>query len=370
MSLESSALERVARTIAQALEEIVEPLQREIARLNAELEALRSQTGTAPPAARVTVAPPTTLTAAATIRAAAARTAPSSSVAARTATAAAPTAAEESCLVPRCPAPVLAKSLCETHYRAMRRSKAAGHRFDPKKQKPASTRAVTRRCEEEGCREPHYAKDLCRKHYMTARARLRSAAQKGQPGPPASKASNGDSKAATFDKTAVQELAIGGRPGSGVIAMPTYEAVARVVAQYRGGLMKVAEVLGRDKRGLMELFEKLNMMEHVVQVRATERKRILAAPLRDRLSDLLFREKLLEDLGCLEEVDETTRHDIELRCAQLHKSAETQEEALQHLGAELGLDDAGLKRLTWRYDLRRQLRGLKARTPTVTRIRH
>ena len=143
--------------------------------------------------------------------------------------------------------------------------------------------------------------------------------------------------------------------------------VARVVAQYRGGLSKVAEVLGRNRRNLMELLEKLDLMEQVVKIRASERKRILAAPLRDRLSDLLFKEKLLEDLGCLQEVDDATRHDIQARCATLAKNAPSAEDVLQQLGAELGLEEAGLKRLVWRYDLRRQLRNLKL--PAAARSR-
>jgi len=152
-------------------------------------------------------------------------------------------------------------------------------------------------------------------------------------------------------------------PGSfsdpNVVAMPTSEVVARVVAQYRGGLSKVAEVLGRNRRNLMELLEKLNLMEHVVALRAAERKRILAAPLKDRLSDLLFKEKLLEDLGCLQELDEATKRDIQARCAALARTTETADDVLHQLGAELGLEEAGLKRLVWRYELRRQLRNMK-----------
>src|SRR5262249_46563629 len=122
-------------------------------------------------------------------------------------------------------------------------------------------------------------------------------------------------------------FAVGGVPEHGIVAMPTAEAVARVVSQYRGGLAKVAEVLGRNRRTVMELLERLNLMEHVVTVRNNERKRILAAPLRERLTDLLFREKLLDDLGCLKEVDESARTEIQLRCVQLAKTCSTQEEA-------------------------------------------
>jgi hypothetical protein len=119
----------------------------------------------------------------------------------------------------------------------------------------------------------------------------------------------------------------------------------------------------------MDLLVQLNLMEEVVSVRANERKRLLAAPLKERLADLLFREKLLEDLGCLKEVDESAKAEVQQRCATIVKSAETQEEALRQLGLELGLEEAGLKRLVWRYDLRRQLRGLKSRPTQSARPR-
>jgi len=153
------------------------------------------------------------------------------------------------------------------------------------------------------------------------------------------------------------------------VAMPTAEVVARVVRQYRGGLTKVADVLGRNRQTLMDLLVQLNLMEEVVSVRANERKRLLAAPLKERLADLLFREKLLEDLGCLKEVDESAKNEVQQRCATIVKSAETQEDALRALGLELGLEEAGLKRLVWRYDLRRQLRGLKSRPTQSVRPR-
>src|SRR5262249_54461431 len=227
-----------------------------------------------------------------------------------------------------------------------------------------------------------------RRHYMTARARERARERGGQPAevvatsrgaaplmrhavePDETPASEMEAPQSSRLSAAVAAefapsftFAVGGVPEHGIVAMPTAEAVARVVSQYRGGLAKVAEVLGRNRRTLMELLERLNLMEHVVTVRNNERKRILAAPLRERLTDLLFREKLLDDLGCLKEVDESARTEIQVRCVQLAKTCSTHEEAFAKLAADCGLEDAGLKRLVWRYDLRRQLRTLKSTRP-------
>ena len=77
-------------------------------------------------------------------------------------------------MVPRCAAPVLAKQLCETHYRIMRRNLAAGEPFDPAEQRPARARKASKTCDEPDCTEAHYAKGLCRRHYMAARSRIRN----------------------------------------------------------------------------------------------------------------------------------------------------------------------------------------------------
>lgn len=384
MSLDPNNLDRLARSIAQAIDQALIPMQQEIDALRAEIAALRG----APlaPASAVTrprepVVPATEF----------------KPVARRTRV----TTPGSSCLVPHCEAPVLAKELCETHYRSMRRALSLGQRFDPRDQKPAESRAAVKGCTEPDCDEAHYARGLCRRHYMTVRARER-ARERGQvvspraatavrpaPAPAASMiapqpvpaaptpaasapmtpVTSASLAAAMLDLPPTFGLAVGGAPEPGVLAMPTAEVVARVVSQYRGGLAKVAEVLGRNRRTLMELLERLNLMEHVVSVRAGERKRILAAPLRDRLSDLLFREKLLDDLGCLKEVDESARGEIQLRCAQLAKNCSTQEEVFAKLAVDCGLEDAGMKRLIWRYDLRRQLRGLKSLRPAPSRAR-
>jgi hypothetical protein len=366
MSLDQPSLLRLSQQLAEALQELIAPLHDEIAQLRAALE-------------RVTAAGVTTSHHSAA-------TVPGPERAARTVTEAPRKRSmrgatqDLACLVPRCEAAVLAKHLCETHYRIMRRMTAAGEKFDPKAQSPSSARTGTKGCEESGCNEPHYAKGLCRRHYMATRARERNAPRQA-----ARTARATGTLATSSPTTRTAEPRSSGREvaaevdsepevvytyaGQNVVAMPTAEAVARVVAQYRGGLSKVADVLGRNRRNLMELLEKLDLMEQVVSIRASERKRILAAPLRERLADLLFKEKLLEDLGCLQEVDDAARRDVQSRCAQLAKSAEKEEDVLQQLGTELGLEEGGLKRLVWRYDLRRQLRNLKPRTPPVARSR-
>ena len=285
---------------------------------------------------------------------------------------------EDSCLVPGCKAGVLAKQLCETHYRIMRRTTAGGETFDPIEQRPARARIASRACDEEGCSDPHYAKGLCRRHYMATRSRIR-AAERGSAAPetpPAAqmprpfRASDDDISPhapSTSPSNVVRALSFS-TPGFGDRAastassreaLPTAEVVSRVVTQYRGGLDRVAEVLGRNKRTLMELLDRLDLMPFVTRVREAERQRVESSTLRERLDDLLFREKLLDDLGCLKDVDERARFEVKMRCADLAKSSETIEEALQRLARDLDLDDAGMKRLIWRYDLRRYLRGLK-----------
>ena len=292
-----------------------------------------------------------------------------------------PSATDETCMVPQCAAPVLAKQLCETHYRIMRRTVAAGGEFDPEAQRPARARAVSKVCHEAGCSEPHYAKGLCRRHYMAVRSRIRAAERHGHPlaedefepsmemepeeAPEAEEEESGSPMPLRRNGGTDRGLAIplfqesSPRPFSPKEALPTAEMVSRVVAQYRGGLDRVAEVLGRNKRTLMELLDQLDLMPHVTRIRKEERQRIETATLRERLDDLLFREKLLEDLGCLKEVDDRARFEVKMRCANLAKDSETIEDVLYRLASELHLDDGGMKRLVWRYDLRRYLRGLK-----------
>jgi hypothetical protein len=395
MSMDAAFVQRLSLTIAQALAQAVAPLNEEIARLRAEVESLRQErngdTPLASPAARRASAALPLRTAAAAPAAPAARRG---------------TSADAECRVPHCEAAVLAKELCETHYRVMRRALANGERFDPAKQKPAAAKPVARGCSEPDCDDGHYARGLCRRHYMTLRARERAAERGGgaapagngtrrrreQPAPaiavvrreaapaaeidtetiestpPAARPGQAAARAELMNGMPFFELAVGGEPG--VVAMPTAEAVMRVMHQYRGGLGKVAEVLGRNRQTLMELLERLNLLEAAVTMRKQECSRILRAPLRERLSDLLFREKLLEDLKCLKEVDESARTEIQVRCAQLAKTCNTQEEAFAKLAQECGLEESGLKRLIWRYDLRRQLRGLKSTRPAPSRMRN
>jgi len=399
MSIDQSKLLRLTEMLAGLLEELLAPLQAEVVALRAQLDELRGREGSPPAGLGTATRPGASVAAPRPV----ARVAPVPRRLTRR------VIDKGDCEVPGCEAPVLAKQLCETHYRIMRRMQAAGGKFDPKAQRPSGTKPVLRSCQEPGCNEPHYAKDMCRRHYMAARARARAAPRRGMaaavqaPAATASPARSTPVSAealgrapaaarrapeAAGERAGAAELAAeaeveagpdsepqvtwvyaGEQPSSSSIAMPTAEVVARVVGNYRGGLGKVAEVLGRNRRDLMELLEKLNLMEHVVGVRASERQRILSAPLQERLSDLLFREKLLEDLGCLKEVDEAARRDVQARCAQLAKGCETQEDALQKLGVECGLEESGLKRLVWRYDLRRQLRDLKSKSPSVARTR-
>jgi hypothetical protein len=372
MPIDQLTIQRLSRHLADALEELLAPLREEVAELRAAIEEARTRSGQDAPGPAPANRP-------------AERPVPTSAGVARR-TIVRPSTTGLACAVPHCEAPVLAKQLCETHYRIMRRMSAAGEKFDPRSQRPSSARTGTRGCREAGCTEPHYAKGLCRRHYMSQRARERNQPRQGSgrtarmsasapasaPAPAAVAVASeeapelGREAAASVDS---EPEIIYTSSESNVVAMPTAEVVSRVVSQYRGGLSKVAEVLGRNRRNLMELLEKLNLMEHVVQVRATERKKILAAPLKERLSDLLFKEKLLEDLGCLKDIDENTRRDVQLRLGQLAKNSSTIEEALQLLGNELGLDESGLKRLVWRFDLRRKLRDMKLKPANGARPR-
>lgn len=152
-------------------------------------------------------------------------------------------------------------------------------------------------------------------------------------------------------------------------SLPTAEVVSRVVAQYRGGLDRVAEVLGRNKRTLIDLLDHLDLMPYVARVRGAERQRVEGSSLRERLNDLLFREKLLEDLGCLKEIDERTGFEVKMRCAEHAKKQQTVEDALHSLASEFRLEEAGMKRLIWRYDLRRYLRGLNLKSTAQPRVR-
>lgn len=358
MSVDPAFVQRLSQSIALAFEQVLSPLRDEIDTLRAEVAALRgTHTDSPVPAA--------------------ARAAVVAGRATRTRGAVKSIA----CQVPDCPAPVLAKELCETHYRVMRRALAAGEPFDPRSQRPAGTRTGSRGCRAGGCNEAHYAKGLCRRHYMAARARARAQGGDIELDTPLSvvpdepDTESGDemrdtptSSTGEFD-TARFTFAVGGSPSQGLVAMPTANMVMRVVQQHRGNLWKVAEVLGRNRSTLMELLDALDLFQDVTDVRKAECERIKAAPLADRLADLLYREKLLEDLKCLKEVDDATREEVQFRAATLAKGSETQEDVLEKLGRELNLDASGVKRLAWRYQLRRQLRGLRSKQAPRARAR-
>jgi hypothetical protein len=354
--------------LARSLEEFIAPLRAEVARLETEVRHLRAQIGVSePPRTPVAIGS----TAAATLRAAIANT----EVARRTGRI---NTAAQSCMVTQCEAPVLAKELCETHYRIMRRAIANGEEFDLAAQRPAAAREVARGCSVADCTDAHYAKQLCRRHYMAARARLRnqgidpaehaddSAAGAYAAGAVIDSAGQDEEQEQPSNGNGYSEVDASGEP----IVAPTAEVVARVLAQYRGGLIKVAEVLGRNKRSLMQLLDHLNLMQHAIDLRKNERRRILAASLRERLSDLLFREKLLEDLDCMKEVDERTRAEVTTRLAALGRNAQSVEDALGKLAMELQLEDAAMSRLIYRYDLRRQLRDMKLKSAPAPRARY
>lgn len=388
-TIDAASLKRFSAAVSESIDSALQPLREEIDSLRQAVQELQKTRPVAPKAA----------------------TRPQKAASSTTSD----TESGQSCQVPKCPAPVLAKELCETHYRIMRRSLAADEDFDVKAQRPARLRKASRACSEEGCTEAHYAKGLCRRHYMAERSRIRNAERQGRPAarvarratvksPPAvpaepesrataaevepSEAAGEEVPQATGadEKDAVEILKheslrreLGGarnpfekpQPMSTAPdgSLPTAEMVSRVVAQYRGGLDRVAEVLGRNKRTLIDLLDHLDLMPYVARVRGAERQRVENSSLKDRLNDLLFREKLLEDLGCLKEVDERTGFEVKMRCSEVAKRHENLEDVLQAIANEFRLEEAGMKRLIWRYDLRRYLRGLGLKSTTQTRVR-
>ena len=139
MPLEKTVVQRLADFLKELLEAEVAPLRGEIAQLRAAVERLGARAGTAPTPApgmreAASLPPPRSLSHAATgeVRKIAVR----------------PTTAGIQCDVPGCPGQVLAKQLCETHYRIMRRVVASGSRFDPRSQHPVAERQSERACGE------------------------------------------------------------------------------------------------------------------------------------------------------------------------------------------------------------------------------
>ena len=69
--------------------------------------------------------------------------------------------------------------------------------------------------------------------------------------------------------------------------------------------------------------------------------RVRSASLRERLDNVLRRAPVLEDLGCIKEVDEHNRHEVLLALSRLAKASDTQEAVLIKLSR-----DAQLRRVT------------------------
>jgi hypothetical protein len=374
MSIDPAVVQRLSQSLALAFEQALAPLREEIAALRTEVAALRGSAGMAPmPPARRDLRPATPAS-----RAPAARGAHRA----------------QDCLVPGCPAPVLAKELCETHYRVMRRAVAAGEEFDAATQRPAGTRAAARACAEAGCNEAHYAKGLCRRHYMAARARARTresraaartrtsssshesdekpaagiAVDDATPEPEAATPSWTLGTSSPTELDAPFTLAIGS-PEPGVLAMPTAESVKRVVVEHRGNYHKIAEKLGRNPQSVKVLLYQLGILDWANQVRDEECKKIKSASLQERLDNVLRRAPVLEDLGCLKEVDERIRHEVLLLTARLARSSDTQEAVLLKLGRQFGLDADMIRRLDKRYKLRKQLESMKLKPAAPARVR-
>lgn len=129
--------------------------------------------------------------------------------------------------------------------------------------------------------------------------------------------------------------------------------VLRLVERHRGGLNRVAEMLARGTDSLRVLIERIGLREEVESIRSRERQRIGNASLAERLQELLFREKLLRDLGILDEVDAQVRREVRELCAQLSGSCVDATEVLDRLALECRLDAAGQDRLDRRHDLSR-----------------
>ena len=371
MSIDPAVVQRLSQSLALAFEQALAPLRDEITSLRNEVASLRASAGMAPVRRDLR---------------------PASSAPRVIATRGANRA--QDCLVPGCPAPVLAKELCETHYRVMRRAVAAGEEFDAGKQRPAGTRAAARACAEPGCNEAHYAKGLCRRHYMAARARARTRESRAAAHTrPTSSARDNDEKPAagvvvpepeaepeaptpswTLGSSSPTELdtpftlAIGS-PEPGVLAMPTAENVKRVVLEHRGNYHKIAEKLGRNPQSVKVLLYQLGILDWANQVRDDECKKIKSASLQERLDNVLRRAPVLEDLGCLKEVDERIRHEVLLLTARIARASDTQEAVLLKLGRQFGLDADMIRRLDKRYKLRKQLESMKLKPAVPARVR-
>lgn len=344
MPIDPGIVQRLSQSLTAALDQALAPLEREIVALRAEVAALRAAAGMATgrpaglPAAGRGAAPPVS-------RRPAGRT---------------PTK-ELTCRVPDCPAPVLAKDLCETHYRIMRRMAASGERFDVHAQRPAGTRVTSRGCSEPGCDEPHYAKGLCRRHYMAVRARLRAAESRhGSVTTEPSTRPIAPPAAAIVDSSRAEVVA--GVSEEELLSLPKRETVLRILVENKGNLSRVAELLRRTRRSAQEVIYKLGLDGKTEEIRRAESERIRGLPLRERLDEVLRREKNIEDLGLLKEIDDRTKEEVQLMWARILHGSHRRDEALRQLGRQLGLDSVGVRRLMWRYKLQfPQTRGQTAR---------
>ena len=129
--------------------------------------------------------------------------------------------------------------------------------------------------------------------------------------------------------------------------------VRGLVERQRGGLGSVAELLGRDTDSLQTLIERIGLREQVEAVRARERTRVQKGSLAQRVGQLLFRDRLLQDLGIRTEQESLVRHELVDRCAGLAGECDDAASVLERLGAECNLDASGLERLVRRFELQR-----------------
>lgn len=121
--------------------------------------------------------------------------------------------------------------------------------------------------------------------------------------------------------------------------------------RHHGGLHMVAELIGRDSDSLHALLKRIGLRDWVENVRARERDRLRQAPLAVRLGQLLFREKMLSDLGIRMEMDTRVRQELRDRCAALSGECEDGAQVFERLGQECNLDDNGVARMLRRYEL-------------------
>jgi hypothetical protein len=129
--------------------------------------------------------------------------------------------------------------------------------------------------------------------------------------------------------------------------------VRALLERQHGGLASVAELLGRDTDSLQALVARIGLREHVEVVRSRERDRVQKGSLAHRVGQILFRDRLLQDLGIRAEVESQARQELLDRCASLAGECDDAASVYERLGQEYNLDAHGLERLTRRFDLQR-----------------